>query len=252
MKIGRAAYVTIGICLGAVGAGTAIPIAMAQDEGDVFYACQKHNSLIAGTLRVDEAPTCSGGATLVSWNESGPIGPQGPPGPPGPAGPAAVSAATASGDGWGQLFAEQEVRVDFSSCPSEEVRFVVTLAAGEALLPTGPTECVPINRSAFHEHAIVYLDPRPGTPTLDRLYSVSRPGPLSGQPPNLARVTTPTRTVSAEVRCLIPPSHLNPPGLYACSYEGRPAALTPAERQLLVDADPVFTLRVNVFDATAN
>jgi hypothetical protein len=252
MKSGWAAYLTIGVCVGAVGAGTAIPIAMAQDDGHVFYACEKQNSIVPGTMHVDEAPTCSGGATLVTWSESGPVGPQGPPGPSGPAGASAASTATAGSDGWGQLFAQHEVRVDFASCPAGEVRFVVTVVAGQALLPTGPTACVPITQGSFNESAVVYVDPRPGTPSLDRLYSLSRPGPLSGQAPSVKRVTTPTRTVSLEIRCLIPPAYLNPPGLYACSYDARPAALTPAERQLLVDADPVFTLLVNEFGNTAN
>src|SRR5207342_1731116 len=53
------------------------------DGGDLFAACAKNGKVIPGTLSVNETPSCTGGSTLVQWNETGPIGPTGPQGPQG-------------------------------------------------------------------------------------------------------------------------------------------------------------------------
>jgi hypothetical protein len=51
-----------------------------------FFACVKDGSLIPGSVVVDTAPTCRGGAELVSWNNAGPQGSAGLAGSVGPTG----------------------------------------------------------------------------------------------------------------------------------------------------------------------
>ena len=61
--------------------------AIADNGGDVFYACEKDGNIVSGSVMVNEEPTCKGGKTLVSWSSDGPQGPVGPAGPAGPPGP---------------------------------------------------------------------------------------------------------------------------------------------------------------------
>jgi len=58
-----------------------------------FFACVKDGSLIPGSVVVDTAPTCRGGADTVSWNNAGP---QGAAGLAGSVGPAGATGATGS------------------------------------------------------------------------------------------------------------------------------------------------------------
>ncbi|MDQ1509037.1 MAG: hypothetical protein QOG50_881 [Actinomycetota bacterium] len=51
-----------------------------------FYACVKDGSMIPGSVVVDTAPTCHGGAELVTWNNAGPQGSAGLAGSVGPPG----------------------------------------------------------------------------------------------------------------------------------------------------------------------
>jgi hypothetical protein len=69
--------------------GFAGHLALASGDGTsrVFYACVKDGSMIPGSVVVDTAPTCRGGAEVVSWNHAGPQGATGLSGQAGSAGP---------------------------------------------------------------------------------------------------------------------------------------------------------------------
>ena len=64
--------------------------------------------------------------------------------------------------GFGVATTEQEVRVDFSSCPSEEVRFVVTLAAMQSIPDTLHERLVLQDLDRILRD-VTELDPRPYT-----------------------------------------------------------------------------------------
>jgi hypothetical protein len=68
---------------GAIAAGSAT-----TSGSNVFYACLKSGSIVAGTFRVNTPAPCPGGSVLVQWTENGVQGPEGPQGPQGPEGPA--------------------------------------------------------------------------------------------------------------------------------------------------------------------
>ncbi len=80
MSVRRA--IAIGLASSAVTATlVASGLALAEPSGgDVFYACAKDGKINPGSLSVEEEPTCSGHAQLVTWDQTGP---QGVPGPPG-------------------------------------------------------------------------------------------------------------------------------------------------------------------------
>ena len=85
-------------------AGSAF-VASGQPEANTYYGC------LSGTggltkVSINEAPTCPGAYTLISWNATGPQGlqgpqgPQGPQGEQGPAGPELINIQT----GWINIF----------------------------------------------------------------------------------------------------------------------------------------------------
>ena len=86
MKSGRFVWLSIGVVIGLGGASLLGAVALAQGDNDVFYACERHGSLIPGSLAVNAAPACSGGSTLIEWNSQGVQGPQGEQGEQGPQG----------------------------------------------------------------------------------------------------------------------------------------------------------------------
>ena len=82
------ALVAAGILLGAMVGSGAVAVAGANSSSPTYYACLSSH----GTLfRVGTAPRpCSGRATMISWNATGPrgaVGPRGAPGSPGAVGP---------------------------------------------------------------------------------------------------------------------------------------------------------------------
>jgi hypothetical protein len=87
---GLAVALTIG------GFAGQVALASGDETAHVFYACVKSGSIIPGSVVVDVAPNCHGGAEQVSWSTAestppagtqGPAGPTGPTGATGPTGP---------------------------------------------------------------------------------------------------------------------------------------------------------------------
>ena len=104
IAVGLAATLTIG--------GFAGHVALASGDGTspTFYACVKEGRIVSGSVVVDTAPTCRGGAELVSWGSgspgaagitgstglAGPTGSGGPTGPTGTAGPTGPTGSSGS------------------------------------------------------------------------------------------------------------------------------------------------------------
>ena len=70
----RMGWLTSGVVVGALVTGVGA-VTMAQDGGSSFSACAKNGKVLAGTLSVDTAPTCTGGSELVTWSDGAPMGP---------------------------------------------------------------------------------------------------------------------------------------------------------------------------------
>lgn len=70
------------LAVGALAMATGVLVSAQEPPAEsTFYACVKDGKLIPGSMQVDEAPDCNGGAELFSWNEQGPQGEQGEQGP---------------------------------------------------------------------------------------------------------------------------------------------------------------------------
>jgi hypothetical protein len=88
---GLAAALTIG------GFAGQVALASGDVTTHIFYACVKAGSIVPGSVVVDVAPNCRGGAEQVSWTNAAspaPAGTQGPAGPTGPTGPTGTTGVT--------------------------------------------------------------------------------------------------------------------------------------------------------------
>jgi hypothetical protein len=74
MRSIRFSVLGVGAVVGLICGAALTTIAMAQEDGDVFYACEKNGSLASGSVSVNTEPDCKGGSALVSWNQAGPQG----------------------------------------------------------------------------------------------------------------------------------------------------------------------------------
>ncbi len=77
--------ISLATVVAAVLATGSVFVALGDPAPATYYGCLKNGSL----TKVDtSAPdSCPNGATVINWNQQGPIGPQGPQGAQGPAGP---------------------------------------------------------------------------------------------------------------------------------------------------------------------
>jgi hypothetical protein len=49
--------------------GSAMTLPALAAAPSIFYACQKDGKVIPGTIQIDSKPKCSGGATMVWWEQ---------------------------------------------------------------------------------------------------------------------------------------------------------------------------------------
>ena len=93
MGLGRGAWLSAGVIIGAIGALFVGTLAFAQGDPDIIQSCVRDSS---GDIRIVADPsecktTGKKAETPLEWNQQGllgPVGPAGPTGPDGPAGPA--------------------------------------------------------------------------------------------------------------------------------------------------------------------
>jgi len=81
LAVAVVASVTTAVLVG----GVTYAVAANTATANTYFACSRNGSVNQNTIKVNSAPTCGSGSTVVSWSQTGPQGVPGAQGLPGPA-----------------------------------------------------------------------------------------------------------------------------------------------------------------------